>query len=339
MVIHGPQRCDRVVYSPRCIHGRWRFPILHSHPLLNRFVAERIVTGYLWIWICCISCAILYTLLFFQLRGNILVVTSFPRFRLIFRRRSSPSAELDDVNQAREVATNTADAKKMLIYPISYLILVTPLSVTRWLTFTGHFPSPAATVAAAVIFKLSGLVNVIVFMLTRPGLLLFRRNEPNRTAHREEVGIPLEVIRVGRPSGSRRTSPQNTGSAHNTREATPEVPPQTTGGVQITVNTSVTIGRVTPEPPRLPVPRFMMAPTSDLSSSSRPLPSQWFEESEIGSVTQRSDGDMTSVRSEPRLPISAHRMSSPPPPKQSTRVNQNDRALSPSPPPSTFLDL
>lgn len=77
----------------------------------------------------------------------------------------------------------------MLVYPITYTILVLPLSIGRWATFTNvERPSNGANYDAEAarhssnktyliiligicIFGLSGVANVILFMVTRPKLL------------------------------------------------------------------------------------------------------------------------------------------------------------------------
>jgi hypothetical protein len=208
-----------------------------------------------------------------------------------------------------------------------------------------------------VIFKLSGLVNVFVFMLTRPGLLLFRRIDSDRVTRKRRLGrpplpaeidIPLEVIRVGRPSGSR-TSPPNTGSASTSRDVIPETPSQnySTQRAETAVEPNPLSARVASEPPQLPHPRFTIVPAVEVAFGSLHLTSQWFDESDIASQTQRgefSDEDIISERSDPRLAISSHRRSwhfGSPPAKLSTSSAkfEDQRAKSASPAPSTFLDL
>ena len=66
----------------------------------------------------------------------------------------------------------------MIWYPICYTILVLPLSIVRWRTFRPpthqelHTPF-AVTAVVVTIFGLSGVVNVLLIMLTRRNLLLF----------------------------------------------------------------------------------------------------------------------------------------------------------------------
>jgi hypothetical protein len=68
-------------------------------------------------------------------------------------------------------------------YPASYVVIVLPLSIVRWIDFKvdSNPPDPnnihermpsAATFFVISLFGLSGLVNVTLLLLTRPGLLL-----------------------------------------------------------------------------------------------------------------------------------------------------------------------
>jgi len=60
-------------------------------------------------------------------------------------------------------------------YPFAYSLIVLPLSVTRWLQFSKVDIPSAATFFGVSLFNLSGAVNVLVFLIARPGLLLFTR--------------------------------------------------------------------------------------------------------------------------------------------------------------------
>jgi hypothetical protein len=51
--------------------------------------------------------------------------------------------------------------------------MVLPLSVTRWLLFTNKKVPTAATFFAVSLFNLSGAINVLLFLIVRPSLLLF----------------------------------------------------------------------------------------------------------------------------------------------------------------------
>jgi len=58
-------------------------------------------------------------------------------------------------------------------YPVAYSFVVLPLSVARWLQFNHHHVSSAATFFGVSMFNLSGAINVLLFLIVRPKLLLF----------------------------------------------------------------------------------------------------------------------------------------------------------------------
>ena len=70
------------------------------------------------------------------------------------------------------VATRTA-AHKLSSYPLAYSLVVIPLSVSRWLLFSHKNVPSAATFFGIIMFNLSGAINVLLFLIVRPQLLLF----------------------------------------------------------------------------------------------------------------------------------------------------------------------
>jgi hypothetical protein len=95
--------------------------------------------------------------------------------------------------------TSRKEATKMLVYPIVYTILVLPLSIGRWATYGSpssnsdgaradsdvHSANNSAHLALLIgipIFGLSGLVNVVSFMVTRPKLLSLNSTETRSTS-------------------------------------------------------------------------------------------------------------------------------------------------------------
>jgi hypothetical protein len=60
-------------------------------------------------------------------------------------------------------------------YPLIYCVLGLPISVARWLQFEHRHVPPTITLASSFIFDLSGLCNVLLFIYTRTGLLLFEK--------------------------------------------------------------------------------------------------------------------------------------------------------------------
>lgn len=55
-------------------------------------------------------------------------------------------------------------------YPIAYIIVILPISVARFLSFYDHEVAFPWTVFAGVLLGLSGIINVILYSLTRPSL-------------------------------------------------------------------------------------------------------------------------------------------------------------------------
>jgi hypothetical protein len=69
-------------------------------------------------------------------------------------------------------------------YPIIYSILVLPLSVVRWLQFTNNSIAigSEATFIVMSLHELSGFLNVLLLMITRPDSILFGK-EINPDGH------------------------------------------------------------------------------------------------------------------------------------------------------------
>ena len=73
-----------------------------------------------------------------------------------------------------------------------YSILVLPLSLVRWIGYVVPMPF-AASLASVSVLGLSGVVNCLLFTLTRPNLLLFgQRREP--PPDDEVASVPVLVI-------------------------------------------------------------------------------------------------------------------------------------------------
>ena len=75
------------------------------------------------------------------------------------------------------LVVNSTHRRRSSSYPLGYSLVILPLTIARWLQFSHHHVSPAATFFAASIFHLSGAINVLLFLIIRPELLLFPRPE------------------------------------------------------------------------------------------------------------------------------------------------------------------
>ncbi|KAI5120663.1 hypothetical protein M0805_008000 [Coniferiporia weirii] len=132
------------------------------------FSQERIFGEYFWLWLTLFVSIFVYVPLFLWGNGYLKVdKTHWWKVSC----RLQPKA-LSEEENARDRPPSLSLA--ILGYPVLYSILILPLSVARWITFSGSSPEPsAATFAAVFIFGLSGAANVLLLLTTRPNLLLF----------------------------------------------------------------------------------------------------------------------------------------------------------------------
>ncbi|KAG5646751.1 hypothetical protein DXG03_002433 [Asterophora parasitica] len=146
----------------------------------NEYQKEKIVFEYLWMWLAAFIMLTLYGIIALVMRGILVVGDdsrehSRWRFRCRWnwtgrQRARQELAEYDeeDEEEARQARTV---ANLMLFYPAVYIFCVFPVGLVRWLTFSGHYVPSAATIFASVVFSLSGILNTILYALTRPELV------------------------------------------------------------------------------------------------------------------------------------------------------------------------
>ncbi|RXW21328.1 hypothetical protein EST38_g4524 [Candolleomyces aberdarensis] len=118
---------------------------------------QLITMGYLIIFLSAFLSGILYLMTFFRLRGNL--VRS--GWKLKWRSVNDSADRYFSSDRTKLVA------KQMLLYPLAYAILVTPVAITRIIAWSGIKVPFEATVFSASVYLLSGFVNVILFTTTR----------------------------------------------------------------------------------------------------------------------------------------------------------------------------
>ncbi|KAG8960483.1 hypothetical protein FRC03_006490 [Tulasnella sp. 419] len=174
------------------------------------YSSQRIGLEYGLMWFVALLSAALYVPLFLTLRGNLQVdfvqssATSRGKMKISWKRLHRDDTWRVDRTQ-KKGASNVA--RQMLAYPIVYIILILPMSVVRWIepTRSDGNPIPSEwTAFAGIIFSSSGLVNVLLYMLTRPSLLPSwrscrrrRENSERRGSRGENVGNNLEDGQAG----------------------------------------------------------------------------------------------------------------------------------------------
>jgi len=135
------------------------------------YVAWRIWGEYVWFWITLGCSIIVYIPLFLWSRGNLTMdENSWWRFSIHKSRLTNPSE-------------TRRQSYALIAYPLVYSTLILPLSVVRWIAFVqergggeNRIPS-SATFTVISIYGLSGAFNVILFVVTRPESILFRRRK------------------------------------------------------------------------------------------------------------------------------------------------------------------
>ena len=138
--------------------------------ITEMYPIERFTTAYLFMFVSAVFSFILYSLVFFRLRGNISLSAgnrfSFHRRPKVITGRTSDGTYI--ATDDRRVESHlTALAKPMLWYPIAYTILVLPMAACRFTTFTSKSVPFAATIFTASLFMLHGFINAVLFCTTQ----------------------------------------------------------------------------------------------------------------------------------------------------------------------------
>ncbi|PIL25007.1 hypothetical protein GSI_12895 [Ganoderma sinense ZZ0214-1] len=154
IIVSGPTGIQRADAGPfYAISGYWCW-------ISDQYPAERITMDYMVMFLSAFLSFVMYSLVFFRLRGDIL--GQGWRLKVRLRRR-----DLDGIVHG-SIDTHVVNiAKGMLLYPVAYTILLLPIAVCRFADWSGHQVPFGATIFSDSIFLLSGFVNVILFLTMR----------------------------------------------------------------------------------------------------------------------------------------------------------------------------
>ena len=94
-------------------------------------------------------------------------------------------------------------------YPLAYAIIVLPISIARWSSFGPKNVPSAATFFSVSVFNLSGAINVLLFWIVRPQLLLFT---PTKEFRASRTADPSTSPAILAETTNYNHSPQPTGS-------------------------------------------------------------------------------------------------------------------------------
>jgi len=141
------------------IHKNFEAPTPYWCWIGPNYKMERIAGEYLWLWIALFASVVMYVPVHFWMKGQLSVDNEkWYKFRL---------AKTDIESSQRRATWG------ILFYPLAYSLMVIPLSISRWLQFNHKSVPSAAVFFSDIIFSLSGAVNVLLFLIVRPHLLLF----------------------------------------------------------------------------------------------------------------------------------------------------------------------
>ncbi|KAJ7268499.1 hypothetical protein C8J57DRAFT_1325306 [Mycena rebaudengoi] len=125
------------------------------------YVVERATLDYMFMFMAGTGSFILYTLVFLRMRGNIVASGG----KVTFHKTSSNNGSQ---GSGQQVDSRTMSvAKKMLLYPVAYTIVILPIAAARFSDWAGNDVPFEVTMFSDVVFLLSGVVNVTLFTSTR----------------------------------------------------------------------------------------------------------------------------------------------------------------------------
>ncbi|KAL4241711.1 hypothetical protein ABKN59_000865 [Abortiporus biennis] len=171
--------------------------------ITSDFPAQRIALEYFWMWMTSLLNIALYVPIALVLKG-VIVVSGF-RVSIVKRKDRVRLSEISGKDSNAYLAT------KMLCYPAIYTITVLPIAIVRWSAFYGHCTPWAATVISDIIFACSGLLNVLLFTITRPTLVPRRQNSSHNMGPISPLSHSFSLTIPTTPAGGLRRSGESLG--------------------------------------------------------------------------------------------------------------------------------
>ncbi|QRV89115.1 G protein coupled glucose receptor regulating Gpa2 protein [Ceratobasidium sp. AG-Ba] len=157
MAVHSGQEPDsdgaRIYYTPT---PWWCW-------INGRYMKDRIVAEYLWLWVAGLGTICFYFPSYLILRKN--------------RKQILKAFEADPASGRLAFDRSSDMPSKMLYYPLAYTLCILPLSIMRWAAFANPslLSNPRMnppSMVFSVTFYLMGLINVLLTIWIRPSILL-----------------------------------------------------------------------------------------------------------------------------------------------------------------------
>ncbi|KAI0276651.1 hypothetical protein BGY98DRAFT_1167349 [Russula aff. rugulosa BPL654] len=163
------------------IHNNYETPTPYWCWISPQFPRDRLGGETIWMWIALFASVVLYIPLYFWAEGFWSVDEGYN-----FHWSSADKR----VGYAQRRATLGMLLYRSSSYPVAYSLVILPLTIARNVQFNHHNVPSAATFFGVSIFYLSGAINVLLFLIIRPRLLLFPR--PKQLDEREIQLAPQE---------------------------------------------------------------------------------------------------------------------------------------------------
>ncbi|EAU34816.1 conserved hypothetical protein [Aspergillus terreus NIH2624] len=156
-----------LVIIPIASHGRYVFIPSGAWCWINEeYEPIRLWTHYIWIFLAEFGTVCLYAIMWFQLR------------RRIAQSAILGASHIESLKRLRRVIGY------MVIYPVAYIVLSLPLAAGRMATARGETPSVVYFCVAGALITSSGLVDVLLYTLTRRNLILESEPSADRSYNR-----------------------------------------------------------------------------------------------------------------------------------------------------------
>ncbi|CAE6523218.1 unnamed protein product [Rhizoctonia solani] len=156
------------------------------------YPTERLCLEYLFMFISAGISVLVYTMVFFRLRGNLIAEGYKIRVLSV---NSSRAWNLEAGRAVMESNTMSV-AWQLMWYPVSYTFAILPIAASRWAEFSGATVPFGAKIFAAFVFMLSGFINTLLFVTTRrvlPPIKLRRKSISGTSNAHPGISINISV--------------------------------------------------------------------------------------------------------------------------------------------------
>jgi hypothetical protein len=135
--------------------------------ILPQYKLEQIATQYFWVWLAALFMIVLYGIMFAIIRRWFNIAHGIHWHNRPLRVRDALDLDSDDDKKIKAVANS------MLFYPAVFIFCFLPTTLSRFITYYTNKNVPYQfTLFAITIYGLSGVFNVILFLVTRPKIVV-----------------------------------------------------------------------------------------------------------------------------------------------------------------------